>query len=185
MVKQYRHSSCFVALLLIGIVACSFGCSRGPKRPDGLPQLYPTEITVNSESGPVDEAIVTLYPADGSRSQWTSGARTNAQGVARIKTHGQFDGAPEGKYKVVVKKTVTEGDAPPPMGIDAESQRVYEEYMRSGNKQKIFSVVNSQFESAKSTTLETEVKSQKLNAASVDIGATVKIEMKSSSATAN
>jgi len=172
--------------MLIGIVVfCSFGCSRGPKRPDGMPKLYSTEITVNSESGPVDDAIVTLYPSDGSRSQWSSGARTNAQGVARIKTHGQFDGVPEGKYKVVVKKTITEGDDPPPMGIDEETQRVYEEYMRSGNQQKIFSVINSQFESVKSTTLEAEVKPQKLNASSVDVGATVKIEMKSSSATAN
>ena len=183
--KQYCVSSYFVALLLIGLVLCSFGCSRGPKRPDGFPKIYPTEITVNSASGPVEDAIVTLYPADGSRSQWSSGARTNAKGVARIKTHGQFDGAPEGKYKVVVKKTVAEGDAPPPMGVDAESQRIYDEYMRSGNKQKFFSVIDAQFGSASSTKLEIAVTSQKLNASPVDVGATVKIEMVSTSATAN
>ena len=185
MVKQYRMTSCFVAFLLMTIVSCSFGCSRGPKKPDGMPPLFPTEITVKSESGPVDDAIVSLYPADGSRSQWSSGARTNAQGVARIKTHGQFDGAPEGKYKVVVKKTVAEGEAPPPMGVDAESQRIYDEYMRSGNKQTFFSVIDSQFDSVKSTTLEVEVKPQKSNDSSVDIGATVKNEMKSTSVTAN
>ncbi|MCL2118808.1 MAG: hypothetical protein FWH27_10330 [Planctomycetaceae bacterium] len=185
MIKQFRVLPYFATFLLIGVAFCSFGCSRGPKKPDGMPQLYLTEITVNSESGLVDDAIVSLYPADGSRTQWSSGARTNAQGVARIKTHGQFDGAPEGKYKVVVKKTVAEGEAPPPMGVDAESQRIYDEYMSSGNTQKLFRVVDSQFDSAKTTPLEIEVSPQKLNASSVDIGATVKVEIKSTSATAN
>jgi len=184
MIKQFRVSSYFV-FLLMAVAVCSFGCKRGPQKPPGMPTLYPTEITVNSDSGPIDDATVSLYPADGSRSQWTSGAKTNAQGVARIKTHGQFDGVPEGKYKVVVVKTIAEGDAPPPMGIDTESQRAYDEYMRSGNKQKFFKVIDSKFDSARTTTLEVEVTPQKLNASSVSIGATVKVEMKSTSATAN
>lgn len=178
-------SRCVAISLLIGVVLGSFGCSRGPKKPEGMPKLYPTEITVNSESGPVADAIVSLVPADGSRAQWSSGGRTNAQGMARVKTHGQFDGVPTGKYKVIVKKTVTEGEAPPPMGTDAESQRIYDEYMSSGNKQKFFNVVDAKFNSVKTTPLGVDVAEQKLNATTVDIGAEVKVELKSSSATAN
>ena len=171
--------------LLIGIVVCMPACSRGPKKPAGMPKLCPTEVTVNSKSGPVADAIVSLVPADGSRAQWGSGARTNAQGVARIKTHGQFDGVPEGKYKILITKTVTEGAAPPPMGTDEESQRVYDEYMKSGSKQKFIKVIDAAFASAKTTKLTMDVSNQKLNATAVDVGEQVKEEMKSSSVTAN
>lgn len=172
-------------VVMFGVALCTFGCSSGPKKPAGMPTLYPTEITVSSESGPLADAIVTLLPADGSRLQWGSGGRTNASGVARIKTHGQFDGAPEGKFKIVVKKTESQGDAPPPMGTDAESQRVYEEYMKSGKTQKFFNVIDAKYNTAKDSPLEVEVTNQKLNTAAVSVGALVKIEMKSSSATAD
>lgn len=166
-------------------VLCTSGCSFGPKKPEGMPKLCPTEVTVSSDSGPVADAIVSLIPADGTRAKWGSGGKTNSNGVAKIKTHGQFDGVPVGKYKITVKKTETQGDTPPPMGTDAKSQQVYDEYMKSGSKQRFFSVIDDKFSTAKSTDLEMEVTDQKLSTASVNVGGLVQNEMISSSATAN
>ena len=83
------------------------GCGGKP-RPDGLPPTYPLAVKVLQEGVPLADATVSLVNAD-SPIQWAVGGVTNAEGVAKMWTHGTYDGAPEGNFSVVILKTVFEG----------------------------------------------------------------------------
>ena len=92
----------FCALLALA----SLGC--GQKTPDGMPDLQPTTLTVIQGGSPLADATVNLKSLDPSTA-WTCGGVTDAKGVATLVTHGQYKGAPVGKYKVSVSKTAGEG----------------------------------------------------------------------------
>ena len=153
--KHIGHGVLCVVLpmLLCGFVFCG-GCGKPVERPEGMPNVYATEIKVNSHAGPVVGAKVTLVPADGSDSKWPSGGTTNKQGIAFLKTLGQFSGVPEGVYKVLVEKT--EGTSP------------------------AFDLVDPKFKNKLTTPLQIEVMQQKLNSDVVDVGAPVRVEIKAS-----
>ena len=89
-------------------------------------------------------------------------------------THGQYKGAPVGKYKVAVSCVVGEGTPPPPSPIDEESARVYKEYIDSGATYEEFNVVDPEFSTIESTTLEIEVVKGK-NQLTIDCGEPVRI----------
>jgi hypothetical protein len=89
---------------LLGAVALTavVGCG-GPKKPADLPDLYPVKITVIQDGKPLEGASVQLNdPSLAIR--FVMGGKTDAQGVAEIKTDAQFPGAPVGKFKVTVSK---------------------------------------------------------------------------------
>lgn len=151
-------------------LASAVGC--GPKLPDGMPKLNPTTITVIQDGKPLEGAMVSMKPVDESI-KWTSGGTTDANGVATIVTHGQYKGAPTGKFKVAVAKTVGEGTPPPPSPIDAESARIYQEYVDSGATYEEFFVVAEEYRLVGTTPLEVEVV-EGTNDLKVDVGESVR-----------
>ena len=87
------------------LVIC--GCSPSDK-PEGFPKLYSATVTIKQADKELADATVRLVPLDASNT-WATGAVTDQQGKAVMRTHGRYSGAPAGKYKVCVLKIVTEG----------------------------------------------------------------------------
>ena len=102
------------ALLLV-----ASGCRE--EYPEGMPKLSKVSLTFMQEGKPLSEATVTLFTEDPSF-QWAVGGTTDHNGVVVLKTHGTYTGAPEGRYKIGVRKFLREGElqtmanpgAPPP-----------------------------------------------------------------------
>ena len=164
--KRILLGSAFALAALASAVGC------GQKLPDGMPKLNPTTITVIQDGKPLEGAMVSMKPVDESI-KWTSGGTTDANGVATIVTHGQYKGAPTGKFKVAVAKTVGEGTPPPPSPIDAESARIYQEYVDSGATYEEFFVVAEEYRLVGTTPLEVEVV-EGTNDLKVDVGEAVR-----------
>ena len=120
----------FLCLLSFGFIA---GC--GTKLPDGMPTLYPVTLTVTQDGNVLDGAIIELSGGSG---VWSASGVTDAQGQTKLHTQGRYAGVPEGTFKVTVMKTISEGDPPPSRPVDAESQKRYDEYLRSGKTFKEF-----------------------------------------------
>jgi hypothetical protein len=98
-----------LTLVLSFIVSFSLiaGCG-GAKKPSGFPDLVPHSIVV--KNGGVAEAgvSVSLLPENLSGS-WAVGGTTDAEGKTKLATfQGDYTkfGAPAGKFKVVLSKTV-------------------------------------------------------------------------------
>lgn len=69
-----------------------------------MPKLITkASINISQNGAPLENANVSLKSVDGSIT-WTVGGTTDHNGVAKLVTHGQFPGAPTGKYKVIVNK---------------------------------------------------------------------------------
>ena len=133
------------------------GCGGGPKKPDGLPKLFPMTITLMQDGAPLADAVVTLVPASGTM-QWGSGGYSDAQGKAVIKTHGDFPGAPAGNYKVTVLK------------------REIEKSGGEGNFTEYY-LVESLYEAAETTPLQVEVGSE-TKEAEFDVGQSIRKKVK-------
>ncbi len=141
---------CASLFLTVALVGCG---PSGPKKPEGLPELFPCSVTLTNGGAPVDGAIVTLCPVDASNA-WSSTGVTDQNGVAEIMTYGDFPGAPVGQYKVTAMKSdvVVEDN---PMGIDAPNNGVYEASDVG---------VDKKYNYEANTPLELEVKSGDANA---------------------
>ena len=92
------RSICFLVGLTLGC-ALLVGC--GEPRPEGMPTLYPCEITVMDGDGAFDNAGLSLSPVEGT---WSATGQTNEMGVAKIVTQGKYEGAAAGKYRVSLSK---------------------------------------------------------------------------------
>ncbi len=104
-------------LALAVLLATVVGCSKGPKKPDDLPKLYPATVKVVYDDGtPVAEATVTLVTADGKSSPWNLTGITDAKGVLVLKTNGNWDGTPAGDYQGMVVKEISEQEEPTEVG---------------------------------------------------------------------
>ena len=82
------------------------GCAKD-NRPSDLPPLYPCAITITQEGEPLNGATVSLFAVEGTSSKYQPSGITDANGKATLMTYG-FEGAPAGKYKVCVRKTIIE-----------------------------------------------------------------------------
>jgi len=78
------------------------GCNRGPKKPNGLPKVYPVTLQIEQEGKPLAGADVILR--SDAIGTWSCGGTSNERGVVTVRTHGQFPGAPLGKHKVIITK---------------------------------------------------------------------------------
>jgi len=144
-------------LLLFLFVAVSLcGCS-GENRPHDLPRLYPLTLTIMVDDLPLDDAQVLLITDNPADAKWTVGGRTDAEGKAVIVTHGQFRGAPAGKFKVCVAKD----DVAQPKNIAASEAPPMYDVNASPVSTPVIHHVDPIFKDPTSTPLEIEVVSTK------------------------
>jgi hypothetical protein len=100
-----RFSSFFIFAVSVSLVALLPGCSR-QKLPSDLPKRYPCTITILMEGIP-EEGVTVLLAGD---DRWGAAGTTNESGVAKIRTAGQYAGAPAGTYKVLISKIESEDE---------------------------------------------------------------------------
>lgn len=151
------------------------GC--GEKLPEGMPPLYPVRIHLAYENGsPVSDAILSFSPESGPR-PWSVATTTDTNGNAEIRTHGRYWGMPAGNWKIVVKKELRTGIPDPgtPSSEDPESVKAYEEYLKSPNKEKIFTLVDKVYRNKTTTPLE--IKVEKGGTFDLKIGKPCKIQL--------
>jgi hypothetical protein len=85
------------------------GCNRSGL-PEGARPTTPVTVTVTYKDAPVEGATVTFI-TEGEPPAPAYG-RTDAQGVAKMKTYVEGDGAVAGTHKVTIIKSETIGGAP-------------------------------------------------------------------------
>ncbi|HPZ83351.1 MAG TPA: hypothetical protein PL064_07945, partial [Thermogutta sp.] len=114
-----RNVFSVTCLALVGLALLFFalpGCG-GKRSVPGRPKTVPVKVTVLYRGAPVAEANVQFLP-EGSGNAATG--VTDANGIARLTTFDQNDGAVHGKYRVTIRKSIQVGgsnpadpDAPP------------------------------------------------------------------------
>ncbi len=155
----------FVGVAAVLSLVSAVGC--GPKKPDGMPPLYPCVLTFVQGDRPVADVLVNLYPEDGSDSRWRAGGTTDANGKIELRTLAQYKGVPEGTYKVTAYKTLI-SDGPEPT----------EEQIKNGDTNFVATstrYVDSKFEFPDQTPLRLTVKAGK-NAETFDLGEAIQEE---------
>lgn len=169
--KRTANLSALVLGLLV-MVAC--GC--GEQRPAGLPELYPTTITITQGGANLAGATVTLFPEDTALSRWPVGGLTDENGKASLVTYGKYQGAPAGKFKVMVNKTVSEGDPipeAPAQHASPEERAAYDRAIKTGSFE-VFQVVAEEYRTAARTSLSVEIAASGPNEFTLDVGEAVK-----------
>ena len=161
--------------LIASFLAVTFFTGCGEKLPDGMPKLYPTSITVIQESGPLEEALVQLFPEDGSNSQWGPSGITDASGVAEMKTNAKYKGAPLGKYKATVIKREREPHPNPEWASLPREDPNFQKFVQISRMLKLYDLVEPQFASVVKSPLLIEVTADQKEH-TVDVGSKVKIE---------
>ena len=119
-----------IRILSVLLLAALFCVGCGPKKPDGIPKLNQTKITVQKSGSPVVNANVFLVPDGAQAGSWSVSGKTDQTGVAIIKTmQGDWEapGAPEGNYKIYLTKFVEieEPERPDNMDEDEEAKKAY------------------------------------------------------------
>lgn len=150
----------FFAMLIV----LSTGCSKTPK-PDGFPEVYPCAISIVQDDQPLSGASVMLVPETNGERNWVVSGGTDANGVARLYTHGKYPGAPAGKYKVTVSKLLVEGELPSDKPVSPSA---------SVPTPKSYDLVDTLYKNARTTPFEIEIGSQK-NAQMFDVGKAVRL----------
>ena len=156
-----------VSFVLFAFLLLSFTSCGGQKMPDGMPPLHPTNITVTQAGQPLEGAVVNLVNADDPNYRWVIGGRTDARGICQVRTQGEFVGAPEGRFKVLIRKQINEGGnqpaTPDPLGTSSTTEA------------RTFDLVNLKYSRVDTTDLEIEI-SRGSNAEEFDVGEAVRVE---------
>jgi len=144
--------------ILGGILVFTVGC--GQKLPSDLPKLYPAQIEVTADGIGLDGAIVTLsLTAGGGESV---GGTTDAKGIAKLYTRGQYAGVPAGKYKVCVlwdirdEKKIQEAKANP-VPTDPKELARYNKQIMIAEGKRLPGLETAEYGDPKKTPLEVEV----------------------------
>ena len=170
--RCFRQLTCFLAMACL---IALFGCNRGPQLPSDVPKLIPCKITVTQEGAPLAGATVILDVAGGG--SWRTAGTTDSAGVVVPMTNGQFEGVPEGKYKVVVTKTEQDASSIPPApeaGAPGYDEWMQKYAMTEGPAR--YSLIEKPFTAAKTTTLELEVSGKSVEK-TIDVGKKVREKM--------
>ena len=155
-------------LIVAALVLSVFSGCGGPQRPDGLPTLYPCELTITQSGNPLEGASVRLVRETGTN-DWAITGRTDANGVVKIFTH-DFAGAPEGTFKVLVSKTaLTESNIPKP--AEGASMDEWNQYQESKTS---VSYVKPEYDSVKTSPHSITIVQGK-NKETFDVGEPVEI----------
>ncbi|MDO5554291.1 MAG: hypothetical protein Q4G68_11065 [Planctomycetia bacterium] len=163
---------------LFAFSLCLLCCGCKKNMPDGMPRLYRVALTLTQESKPLAEANVNLVAVDQPEiSRFGIGGRTDELGNVSLTTRGQYEGVPEGKYKVLVTKNEVIGLQAPPELMFKELEQWNAEHKSELAKTKYVSRVDSVYANVKSTPLEITVVKGK-NAFTLDCGKAVETELK-------
>jgi hypothetical protein len=93
---------------LITIAICAATCIVTAGCGESTPPAYPTKITLKLTDGrPAVGARITLMPVDGN---FKSFGVADSEGVAKMSTFGDGDGAVAGRHMVAVGPPATDGD---------------------------------------------------------------------------
>lgn len=161
-----------IFLLIFSLVT---GCQTKVPTPPDMPRLSNCKITITQENVPLDNATVSLVNAESNGTgKWGAGGKTNASGEVEIYTNGFYQGAPAGKYKIVITKTEIEPSRnPPPPSPESPD---YENWIKKyGNEiRPVYSLVEKKFTLADTTPLEIEIQDGKSISTTLDIGKKVK-----------
>jgi len=149
----------FTAVVLLGILFIA-GCG-GQKLPGDLPKLYPAQIEVTADGEKLAGAGVTLSLVGGAGE--SVGGSTDAKGIAKLYTRGQYAGAPAGKYKVCVNwSVILEGPtSQKPAPTDPAALRAYNKQVSSERTGK--PALEAVYRDSKTTPLEVEIGEGKNN----------------------
>lgn len=131
-----------LALLTIVLTALVLliGCKKIPK---GIPDLQPCSLTVTMDGQPLADAVVALVP-EGSQTWYVCG-KTDVSGISVMMTNGQYEGVPEGKFKVTVEKMAGDPNWNPKTDEERERGQILK------------SLVDASFAEASKTSLECTV----------------------------
>jgi len=171
--KQFRT---LTTVLVLASCLCS-GCGQGPQKPKGFPEVFSCKITIKQGDSPLEGALVVLFPKSGVGNGWNTDGLTNAKGVAELKTHVDFKGAPAGDYVVMVTKTeLSPGDAPDIAPTDPVE---YEKWhlIKIAEKRIRYNLVKPEFGDMKKTPHTITITKGK-NEATFDVGEPIKEEIK-------
>ncbi len=126
-----------------------------------MPPLHPCTISITQDGKPFEGASVRLYSKE---VKFLVSGTTNASGEAVIRTHGEFKGAPEGTYKVVVAKEEKEFIEPASVTAAREKAKEKGEVFEEPNlPYNLFSYVEDNYTTEDSTPLEITVTKGKNN----------------------
>ncbi|MDR2441223.1 MAG: hypothetical protein LBE12_17820 [Planctomycetaceae bacterium] len=162
----------YIFIIFISILGCSF-----QQLPDDLPTLYPCKIMVIQDGQPLIGASVILHLTDPNTENrgksWIPMGLTDEKGVAVIKTNARYDGAPLGKYKILVNKTEHETSklepAPP------EDSPDYARWLEKSRTEKLneFGLVETIYSDAQKTPHDIEI-TPNSNQKNIDVGKAVR-----------
>jgi hypothetical protein len=145
---------CAAACGLLLLTGC--GGSSSPN-PAGFPATVSCVLTITQEGSPLSGAMVTLTPSDGAK-DWLFSGTTDESGKAKIFTYGRAEGAPKGKYKVVITKGETDPSkfTPP---ADENDTAAWTRYEQNAMNEKLnsYTLVERIYTDAATTPLELEI----------------------------
>jgi hypothetical protein len=152
---MFKPFCCFIFLSLW--IPFGLGCNS-TQRPEGLPPLYSSVVTIIQNNVPVADVSVQLISKK--ESVWTVTGITDASGKAVLVTHSRFSGVPAGDYIVVLSKRLSE-------------QNISANQSDSGIT-KIYSLIDSQYTTPETSSLEMSIKKGH-NVMSFEVGLPVRI----------
>jgi hypothetical protein len=140
----------------------------------GIPQRYPVNVTITQDGKPLTDAQVILINIDPA-SNWSGGGNTDKNGVVRLRTLGQFDGIPEGTYKVIVSKIEYPTDIVIPSEIPYGDKEAMKEYHRLVKEyiNNTFLIVEQKF-SIDNSTIHVTISKENLNA-TLDVSPAIRV----------
>ena len=142
---KFRITSIIVGLSLLAALGC-----KKETLPDGMPKVNPITLVFTSDgSTPLEGASITLVPENKEMTKWLAGGTTDEKGECVVRTLSRFNGAPAGKYKVIVQKTVIEGGGSEEVSDQAGGG--------GGGSVKSFHLVGQKFRDPNTTPLEIDI----------------------------
>lgn len=94
-------------IAMTAVLSCALGC--GGDGAEGGSDVFPVTGTVTMQGGALANATVVFAPT--APGQPTAMGKTDAEGKFSMTTYDPNDGTAEGKFKVVISKTVYEANA--------------------------------------------------------------------------
>jgi len=150
-------NQCRYLALLPLLLFCA--CSKS-SRPADLPPLFPCAVSVTQGGAPLEGAYVELISPDAQK--YRPSATTNENGKASLLTYGH-SGAPAGKYKILVKKTIEDD-------IVYSTDEYGTQSIASSNR---YELVDDLYHDATKTPHEIEVTSKTIEV-TIDVGTAVR-----------